>query len=433
MGIPAAKVTHYLRYYPIALAYLLLGILVLRRRRIRWKGAIAGAGIVLIALLTLIEMPVADDFRNNWEAGRAWLSGRDPYPLNAMMNYPPYALPLFAVPAMLPFNTSRVLWIVVNLAAAFMLVPLSRLVLRASETAEESSLPLLDTALFAAVFCFSLPVHFSLRLGQPTIFVALCLFLALYARDRGWRIGAGALLGLAAVKPQTALPFLILFCRRDDALTWLAAGLTVVLLWFTSGPPAEWSARLGEMLSNAAALAQPGQINDYTDSAREVHSLLGFDRLLYCLGVTSRAWVRVGQTALTVGLGAWVIRQVVGRDPLQRGAAYSLVSLFALLFVYHRTYDTTLLALPFVWAVGLAVGKESRLRSFHVTTALAILAILFVHPRVVQVMGLHLADIPLVGLLSRTILMPYNMWLLLVSMAAISLAGGGGKLTRPAS
>ena len=82
---------------------------------------------------------------------------------------------------------------------------------------------------------FSWPSIWSLRLQQPTLIVAICVFIAWYALTRGHQIVPGALLSLTLIKPQLVFPLLAflvfwsLLHRRWRFLLSLAASTALLL------------------------------------------------------------------------------------------------------------------------------------------------------------------------------------------------------------
>ncbi|MCX5662200.1 MAG: glycosyltransferase family 87 protein [Planctomycetota bacterium] len=438
-GASPDKIDLYLWFYPAAVLFLgLAAAAVLGWRVSKRTGLVlAGAGILFGLCNGLRRFNLdhaAVDFERNWMAGRAWLEGVDPYTQSVMNNYPPYALPLFALPASIPFEAASLLMLLVNLVGAAMLVPVAYLALRSLARAGRPAEPLAETegggelpigvlAILSAAVALSLPVYFSVTLGQPTIYIALCAMGALIAQGRGRPVLAGLLLAIAAVKPQTVLPLFLLFLSgRKDILTWLTFTVAVGLSWLFSAPFDQLADRTREMLHNASSLTEPGQINDYTNDSGQVHSLLGIDRLLYCMGLHARPAVRVAQAGLILLGGGWLWLKVVRPGQLSRPAAGAIVVAASMMFLYHRTYDLTILALPLTYAAGLATRTTGRPRLFAIAACLAMLFLFFMHPRLTHVVALRLDHWPVVGTLGHALLMPMFIWLLLATIACLCLA-----------
>src|SRR5262249_48263969 len=124
---------------------------------------------------------------------------------------------------------------------------------------------------------------YGLDVGQLVVFTTLTLLLALWARNRGRPVLAGLFLALARVEPPTLLPFLLLFCRRKDRLSWLALAAGCLGLYLLASPADELFVRLHENLHNIAVLNLPGHMNNYVHPV--CFDMISFSRALHYLGV----------------------------------------------------------------------------------------------------------------------------------------------------
>jgi Glycosyltransferase family 87 len=427
------KYIPYWCYYPFAMLYLLMAIAILFRWKPRPEVAHA-LGLLAIAIFIIKTVwlhPAAGDFGHNWTAGRAWLDGRDPYPISIYMNYPPYTLPLFSLLAWLPFVTARFIWLVVTVAGTIALVPLALSSLSAVDSEHNPNLIRSQAWILLGAVVLSIPVHFSVSLGQPTIIVAICVLAAILAQTRSHGIRAGLLLATAFVKPQSAIPFFLLLFKKKAIPVWITTGTIIVALSLLSSSPLHYLTRGQEFIENNSKLQNEG-VNDFTDRSDQAHSLLGLDRLVYCLGVTNRSAVRIAQLGLMTTLGLIVAWLVIDPNRLAPGAAFSLIAVYALLFTYHRTYDAVLLVVPLVYCTGCALQTSGwRRRWLHATPALAILAILFLHPRLVEVIVHHFSNIYMLGTLLRMFVLPYSSWLLLLTLVCIWVGGRPDPASNP--
>src|SRR6266566_2587174 len=102
------------------------------------------------------------------------------------------------------------------------------------------------------------------------------------------------------------------------------------------------------MVHRIEVLSEPGKVNDYSFQGARNESIIGFDHLFYRLGLRDRRLIRTLQYLAVAASGLWVAWQVVVAR-LPRGAACSLVALYSMVFLYHRDYDTLILALPLVY------------------------------------------------------------------------------------
>ena len=160
--------------------------------------------------------------------------GMDPYCPARFTEHPflnpPTALPLFALFAVLPIRTSLAFWTLLNVASSLGLIALARSALMSQDRLDAAgdqaragleSLPPVAIAGLAICLSFSEASLKGFYLGQLGVFTAVMLLLALVAQGRGRPIWAGVCLFLATVKFVTMIPFLVLFLRRPDRLTWV--------------------------------------------------------------------------------------------------------------------------------------------------------------------------------------------------------------------
>ena len=152
------------------------------------------------------------DYSIFWQIGQGVLHGLNPY-LMPQPNYPPAAVLLFAVFAILPETTSFIVWSVINLA--LYLHCLRRLKLWGWELA----------------WLLFIPTVFNFISGQLDI---LYLWLALFLPGGGWKaVIAGALI---TTKPQIAfiaLPWFLvqwLLHNHKTLLRWIGLALAINLL-----------------------------------------------------------------------------------------------------------------------------------------------------------------------------------------------------------
>lgn len=215
-----------------------------------------------------------------------------------------------------------------------------------------------------------------LYLGQLGVFTAVMLVLALVAQGRGRPIWAGVCLFLATVKFVTMIPFLVLFLRRPDRWTWAVLIILVVGSCALTGRIIELPARAATLCQRAEELAAPGRVNDYSYDGSRNEGIISFEHLFYRLGMHDREWIRYTQFLALAAVGAWVAYLVILKD-LPRPAADSLVSFFSLLFLYHRDYDTVILALPLAYCAGKVRVTTGPARWLYTACGLMAIAILY--------------------------------------------------------
>ena len=224
------------RFKDVALA---LGVLVLLRARVpaSWLKSLIAA-ILAILVIHLYAVSRHDlfglDFQFFWKAGCDVWGGVDPYSPSRFAEHPflnpPTALPLFALFAALPIRASLAFWTLLNVSSSLGLIALARSALMSQDRLDVAgrqvrggleSLPPVAIAGLAICLSSSEASLKGLYLGQLGMFTAVMLVLALVAQGRGRPIWAGVCLFLATVKFVTMIPFLVLFLRRPDRLSWV--------------------------------------------------------------------------------------------------------------------------------------------------------------------------------------------------------------------
>ncbi len=374
-------------------------------------------------------LPLGADYLKFWNDGKAWLAGENPYLYGdgsvnkgQSMLSPPNCVPIFGLLALPPFETSLRIWTVLTTLLTLLLVPVAAKFIRENSSGDTQSIPRADLALLCVCALLSMASHFTLGLGQLTAVVAMSVFGALYLKGRGRPLLAGLIASLAAMKPQTALPFMLLFLVKKDWKLLASATLVVVGLCLASGPPAELLPRLGQMLANIRNLSKPGEMNDALGSPHAA-TIIGFDRLLIGFGVTDRSFLRMFQAALTLLVGAFVAWQVIGRK-LSDAASACIVALFTMVFTYHRTTDALILLLPLVYCAGQIFDPATapRPRHWYRVTAVMVLLVLYLHPAALQIFTDYLAHLPVIGSTARLILLPLPVWLVLAAIFAFCFA-----------
>jgi hypothetical protein len=373
------------------------------------------------------------DYRIFRQAGGDVWAGQDPYAVERFASLPllnpPTALPLFALFALVPFKSSFLIWTAVNVLACLALLPISQGVLLAQErwAGEETPgqlfcpLPSLVLAgLTPALFLSGASLD-TVWLGQMSIFEAVVLLAALGCQAAGRPIFAAFWLALASIKTATMLPFLLLFHRKADLRTWVALPVIVLGLCLATGRPSDLPGRLTSLLERIKELESPGRVNDYSFEGTRSENMLGFDHAFYRLGMRDRQMIRLAQYLALALLGGWVGWLVVSQR-LPRGAACSLIALFSVVFLYHRTYDTVILALPFVYCAGQARTVGGGQRTLFVGCAVAILLVWNLDATTFHTLQQHSLDWGPWGRLVQAVVLPYPTWLTLAAMIGLVAA-----------
>jgi hypothetical protein len=334
---------------------------------------------------------------------------------------------------LLPEWPGLVVWTVLNVLACLALPAYSQRVLAVQAGAGDQSarapwlLPPWGIAGLAAALIISDAARTGLYLGQLGVLTALLLLAALDAQARRRPVLAGVWLSLATVKVATMLPFLLLFLRRGDARTWVSLIVTCALLIAVTGHAAHLPDDLVALLHRIGTLASPGKVNDYSFEGPRNAGILGFDHAFYRLGLRDRGTIRVVQASALILTGLWVARQVVS-GTMPRAAACSLVACYSMLFLYHRTYDAVILALPLVYLTGKARSETGRSRWLHALGASSVLLIIYLNLNTMTDLTNRSMDWGSGGRVVQATVLPYATWLILLSMLLLVYGGAGGRV-----
>jgi len=332
---------------------------------------VVALGLMVYFFKPLWFWPNGSDFRIFHAAGATALAGDNPY-LDPLFLNPPPGLPLVEMFAWADDKASFGLWTMFNLVAGLLLVPIAW-------RAVSPRTPFHVVAVWSVAVGLSIPMHFTLTLGQLSVWTALFGILGMYLADRNPLL-AGVAVGLAAVKPQNALPLMLRFARGRSLLAWLSAGAVVLFLTLLSGPVDQLKDRIATMLGNVSALAVVGGMNDFSDLGPHAHTIIGFDRLVWCLGVHDRSRATIIAFALIAVVGL-VLFVANARGKLDGPTAAALACMYAMVFLYHRTHDALILALPLVYCAGRF--REFR-RPAHGVAFGCLMLIMVIHPRALQ-------------------------------------------------
>jgi hypothetical protein len=330
---------------------------------------------------------------------------------------------------LLPFEPGYIGWALLNVVASVGLVPFALRALSVQQrfdslpTARPDGLSvgLPEVVLLALTSAVAVSDASMLTtgLGQLSLFTAVVLTAALAAQARGWALAAGVLLALATVKVGTMLPFLLLFTRKADWRAWAAMAATTLALCLAAGNPLELLSQLAALPQRIGQLEASGQVNDYSFAGTQSDSMVGFEHAFYCLGLRDRTAIKVAQYAAVLLIGGGVAWQVLGRGRLPRAAACSLVALYSTVFLYHRSYDTVILALPMVYCAGRARLAGGRARWLFAVSASAILLVLHLNIDLLREARRLSMDWGVWGRIIQGAVLPYGTWLILLAMALV--------------
>lgn len=412
-------------HVPLQGLLLLTAVLYIVGVRVRswWAWTIAVAGLAAYAAdLWMHYPPLGTDIRYFWLNGQDIVAGLDPY--RGICLNPPTALPLFALFGQFGFERLLLVWTIVNAALFPLLVIAAYAGLRQCADGSGGALPLPMLGVLSALLSLSVATRLHLSVGQLSLLVTFALVVSLAAqqRGRGWAAGLG--LAVATIKPATMLPFLLLFHRRTERRTWAWLAAFGLVFVFALTTPAELPTRLSECLGMIERQGQPGGMNNFATHVNV--DLIGLDRALHYLGLAERQDVRVLQVILLLALGGLVSWQVL-REGIPAAAAWSLVSFYAMLFLYHRLYDTPVLVIPLLYACCQARVQEGVCRWLHAGCAMAVLSVFYFRYETVQAFCYAATPATPVGRIMAAIVILHAIWLILAGLLLLVAAEHAGR------
>jgi hypothetical protein len=333
---------------------------------------------------------------------------------------PPTAYPWFAAMAVLPFRASLVLWMFLSSAALVALVPL------AHRTLVDRGTPGLQgcgLALVTAAFMISNAPRAMIQSGQLSFITAFGLIAALACQSRGRPGWAGFWLVQGTLKPNTTLPFLLLFLRRRDLKAWIVSGTLIAAILVAFG----WGTNLREhasvYLQTIERHSRPGEVNDIGFAIASNADMVGLDYAFYRLGLRAPGAASKAQLVASAVIGAALAFRILRRrGALPTGGDCALVALFSMIFLYHRSPDCVVLALPLTYAVARARAGSGKARWAYLGATAAVLLVLSHQRKVVEVLARAFKDrADGLALLVQAVVLPYATWLVLAAMIGLAL------------
>ena len=406
----------------MAVAVLTMGALLVGTSRASRAVASVGALVLVAVRLKYAFVSTPNpfvDFRIFRIAGRIVLEGGNPYAMSAnVFINPPTALPLCVGFAAMPDWVGHA-WLAFNFFGGLALVPLAWLALGGRR--EGRWLPeAFVLAILAAVIGFSDAAVVQNNLGQISTFTALAILGSLALLATGRRLAGGLGLAVATMKVATMLPFCLVAIDRKKIDFRCLAGIAlgVVVLCCSATRPDLLPSRLADNLRRIGAQGEIGRINDQSFSGPVNWAIIGFQHAYYRLGIVDRRLLVVMEGLTLAALGvplAWA----AWRRVLARPALLALLGLYATIFLYHRTYDLVLLALPLTYATGLARRGPTRARGPAAASGMAMVIALYLRMEGLRVMNQgHEAQ----GWVARSFLASPATWLVLVALALLARA-----------
>jgi hypothetical protein len=362
-----------------------------------WAALAVGVGLLGYLLASPDPRIGDDDFQVFYEGAAALARGQSPY-VGDFVSPPWFALAIVPLTA-LPLSVARAVWLGLNLA---LLVAATAAAARLADARWPPR-----RVLLAAVLCALWPpVTFGLKLGQNSLLAWLLVLSAVLAARADRPATSGALLALAAIKPQLAFLFgaglALRAWRLGQTTRLLVAGALALLL-----------------LGTAVALLAPDSYVDLMQLRPQPWnywgSNVGLPPLLAAfLGSPERGLLAYVPLAL-LGMGLLLARwRDAAADLGWLGAITACGTL--VLTPYAYPYDAVLLQLPLLWIAAHAPARWALRRPLALAGAVTLLVALWLLERPADYTAWRfLGLLPPLGLLA----------LLVWARRAVSYSGAG--------
>ncbi|MGH9496277.1 MAG: glycosyltransferase family 87 protein [Candidatus Sulfotelmatobacter sp.] len=322
-----------------------------------------------------------NDLSQNYTAAKLWLQGESPSdPANFVtlwkqeghsrlnitdirthMAPPLGGLVVLAPVAALPWRTARVVWIVLLMISVGATIwALARAAGLGSNLGSTNNL---RTLTFIAACLALAPFQTDLASGNTSVLVIALCALAIWAARSQRDTTAAVLFGAAcAVKPQLGA-FLVLYYlvqRRWRLFTMaVATTLALNLIAIVRLRGTSW---VQDYLHNARGFVSDNPIDDFTTANPARFALINLQVPFFSITGSAKSanWLSFGVVFILVCVWIyWVIRN---GEHVPEFLALGAISAVALLPVYHRFYDASLLAIPLCWCI-LSAAREAKLHS----------------------------------------------------------------------
>ncbi len=385
--------------------------------RFQGQRALAAGAALFLAIRAIVFLCNYEcwDFDVYYQIGSAVVRGTDPYA--SMLNqYPINTLPMYTLFALVPFRVSSALWYAVNLISLFLIVRLCQLIIRQSK-ASGSGVPWYGDAHVTLAVLLAGATTWGLDAGQLVLWTTLWIYAAIHALARKREVTAGIALAAASLK-ITPFPFLLLLLGRRHWKAWIAFAAVLTLLCLCLYPPDRLAGLVAEQFDNVRQARQVGKINDYSFSGPYHDDMLGLEHWLYCLGLRNHGVISLLQLGILFVIGLGLLREFLVRvRPVDELRLAVLLCLFSCVFLYHRCYDSVILALPLFYCVDRVRDQSHRRAIMYKAVATGLVLVLnFPRGGVLIRLSNWSQGSGLAGRLVQVLVLPYCTWILLTSM-----------------
>src|SRR5215813_216275 len=306
------------------------------------------------------------DFAPPYSSTRAWIQGINPYDYENIVKvwregggdpkvtpdtrttpsvYPPTTFVCLSPVALLPWPLARATWM---LASVGILVVMLYSMIRGARSTISAPRALAFVGLVLALS----PVSTGVNQGNPSIMAVSCVLLSLVTASKRLTLTAAFLLALSiGIKPQIGAPFLLfhLLLRR-----WRLGFIAICIVGIISFIAITRLNHIGYMwlqdwIYNIQRTTATGGINDISDANPQRTDALNLETLTY--GITgSVSYAKAGAAVLVLITGCFYLYLFFGIDKQkEEWLAASAFAILALLPIYHRFYDASLLVAPLYW------------------------------------------------------------------------------------
>jgi len=393
----------------------------------RFKGeralAIGAALYLAIRAIVFLWNYECWDFEVYYQTGTAVVRGTNPY-ASKLSQYLVNALPIFGLFALLPYRLSSILWYAFNLISLFLVVRLCQVIVRPAKAGGPHTPWYVDAHVTLAVLLAG-ATTWGLDAGQLVIWTTFWIYIAIRALAVKREVTAGFSLAAASIKITTSFPFLLLVLDRRHWKAWIAFAAVLLALCLCLYPPSRLVELQRSQLANVSQARQVGEINDYSFSGPYHDDMLGLEHWLYCLGLRDPSVISALQLGILALLGLallWDFRlSFRPRDDLLLAV---LLCLYSCIFLYHRSYDAVIVALPLLYCVNRARDSDEARAILYKAIATGLVLVLN-FPRGAQV--LRFADWSkrsgLAGRLVQIFVLPYCTWIVLFALLLLWFLG----------
>lgn len=339
--------------------------------------------------LFFLKVTINRDYMPVYLSTVAWSENKDPYDHNLLTDilklnendidekpnffnrpslYPPTIFPIFYPLSIFNFYQSLFLMNILNIIAFFATIYCLLLI---------SNFNLKSIyGMILLIFCFSLgPIRDNLNQGNPALLSLMSLLYSFYADRLNYKKISGLLLGISlALKPQIGIPLFIYFALRKN---WQHISVTLMFLFCLFLIALRFSFNnfilILSYLNNVKLAFSAQGVNDTSLNAIGKDSIINLSKLLGLF-----FWPDVVSFIVVILAIIFLILYLLYcKDKLNNENLFPLsyLTIYCLLFFYHRFADGILLLIPLLY--GLILLKKGFLNYFLSITFLGWLPFLF--------------------------------------------------------